>query len=720
MITTNQPMIIIKDLYYAWDHRFYLSIPYWEAHPYETVVFTGASGCGKSTLLLLLSGMLPIEQGELWVLGAGLHLMNDRQRRIWRSHHIGFVTQNFALLAHLTVQDNILLPQEFLTHINSHVNSHVDSHINITSANHNLVVFNQLTEWLDIQTHIHQNPNQLSQGEQQRVAIARAYMKQPSILLLDEANAHLDEDRALQLSRLIQLSNNKVLREALEAPEAQIKDKNDPELPSALTQHLTPPYLVLCITHRTQDLKYFSQHVDVTQWSYKDQEYTKSHLTSVPIQSTQAQSTKNHSTATPNHLELNHSQIHLMMTQNVFGTTRIKLPFLWKNAFHALTFYKVRSLLLLGTLALTFSFPLLLNQVIKTYQDHLQIRARATPLIAGALGSRYDLALSSLYWSDAQLDDLSWKTWKSMRSLTSAVVVPLHLKWSAQEARIVGTTLDYYRERSLILAQGHLPYRVGEVILGSQVAQRLGIKLNEHIRTDQQDLYNLAATYPMDLIVVGVFKKSGTIDDQACFTDIKTSWIIEGLGHGHQDAKIELKTNLRESSTAKQVVEFDASVLTLQKINSKQSKQFHFHGAMEDFPLSAALIFPPHDKEASLFKARSMRQRQWQVLSSSKVVDEIMSFVLKINTLLQGLGYILIVLTIGLSTFILWLNAQMRQSEWYSLRLLGFKKSQIITIFMSEVFLLGIALLSLIIIFYMVLIYLLPYYGYSLIEYLTL
>ena len=727
-LTSSQVVIAIKDLYYAWDEHFYIHIPQWNVMAGERVVLTGSSGCGKSTLLLLISGMLPIDQGELWVLDAPLHLMNDTQRRMWRADHIGFVTQNFALLEHLTVQDNLLLPHALLkvihkentqNHRKHTIQSETQSNIQNETQTTQLIQddlksdqidplkqtpleqihlnqAHQLLKYLKIDLYAQQWPHSLSQGERQRVAIARAYLKSPRILLLDEANAHLDDKHAHDLSCLIQASTMN------HTDHIDQKQYTNSYLQSFSSQVQID--VVLCITHRTQDLSAFTQQIDVTQWSYKHSATPLSPLV-----------TDSKSIVTPVIDSSMSTQTYKEIKKSV-AKTYLHLGHVLLNAYRVLRFYKGRSTLLCLALALTFAFPLILNRLMNDYSIYLKQRAKATPLIAGATGSRYDLTLKTLYWSQAHLKDLPWNKLAKMQSMTQGIVVPLHLKWTAQDAMIVGTTIDYYQQRQLQLKAGHFPYRVGEVVVGARLAQRLGVRVNGVIRSDQKDLYNLAATYPMDLKVVGILKSTSNADDEACFTDIKTTWLLEGLGHGHQNADSKAQDtasvhdapSTQDQAKAKRVTEVDASVVTLQKINTKNKHLFHFHGQMDQFPFSAALIFPLHAKDSSLFKARSLRQDQWQVLVTHKVVDEMMRFILKIHLLLQSMSYFLLILTIGLSLFIVGLTVQMRQAEWYALNLLGFRKSQMMVMITSEFLGLLFVVLMMITFFYSIFIYYMP------------
>ena len=135
----------------------------------ELLTLVGPSGCGKSTLLRLIAGLEPADAGRVLLDGHDVSALPPERRRI------GFVFQESALFAHLRVADNIAFG---LRHLDSSARrARVD-------------------EMLDL-VHLpglgRRYPHQLSGGEQHRIALARALAPGPSVVLLDEPFASLDE-----------------------------------------------------------------------------------------------------------------------------------------------------------------------------------------------------------------------------------------------------------------------------------------------------------------------------------------------------------------------------------------------------------------------------------------------------------------------------------------------------------------------------------------------
>ncbi|MBI2791468.1 MAG: ABC transporter ATP-binding protein [Gammaproteobacteria bacterium] len=140
----------------------------------EAIAIVGASGSGKTTLLSLLAGLDTPTRGEVIVDGKSLGKLSEDQRAECRLGKIGFVFQNFDLLASLNALENVMLPLE----LNGEKNAKA-------------LAMEILTK-VGLEQRYKHFPRQLSGGEQQRVAIARAYVIKPKILFADEPTGCLD------------------------------------------------------------------------------------------------------------------------------------------------------------------------------------------------------------------------------------------------------------------------------------------------------------------------------------------------------------------------------------------------------------------------------------------------------------------------------------------------------------------------------------------------
>ncbi len=144
----------------------------------ELLLIIGPSGSGKTTLLSLLGCVIYPSYGDLWVAGQHVNKLKESALARLRLNTIGFVFQNFNLLAPLTAEENVMMPLQLQGVNNSEARDRTQralQTVGMTDRRRNL-------------------PRQLSGGQQQRIAIARALVTNPKLVLCDEPTASLDKD----------------------------------------------------------------------------------------------------------------------------------------------------------------------------------------------------------------------------------------------------------------------------------------------------------------------------------------------------------------------------------------------------------------------------------------------------------------------------------------------------------------------------------------------
>lgn len=139
-------------------------------------VVMGPSGSGKSTLLYLLGGLDRPTGGSIQVKGYDLNALDENALAVYRRSTVGFVFQQFNLIASMTALENTAFPMRF-------------AGINTASRSKRA---KELLEMVGLETHIRHRPAEMSGGQQQRVAIARALVNDPSLILADEPTGNLD------------------------------------------------------------------------------------------------------------------------------------------------------------------------------------------------------------------------------------------------------------------------------------------------------------------------------------------------------------------------------------------------------------------------------------------------------------------------------------------------------------------------------------------------
>lgn len=162
----------------------------------EFVAILGKSGSGKTTCLNIIGGLDRYDSGELIFKGKNTVDFKDKDWDAYRNNVIGFVFQNYNLIMHLNIVDNVELGMT----------------LSGVSARERHKRALEVLEQVGLKDHLHKKPNQLSGGQMQRVAIARALANNPEILLCDEPTGALDTATSAQIMDLIkQISHDRLV-----------------------------------------------------------------------------------------------------------------------------------------------------------------------------------------------------------------------------------------------------------------------------------------------------------------------------------------------------------------------------------------------------------------------------------------------------------------------------------------------------------------------------
>ncbi len=153
-------------------------------------VITGPSGAGKTSLLrMMMLDMLPTH-GSLSIFGKP-HLDFDHKNVVQMRQHMGFMFQDFKLLSHMTVYQNVAIA------LHVRYESRQQLHIKVT----------QILEWVGLQQYMHAHPQVLSGGQQQLLALARAVVTRPKVIVADEPTGSLDVHATHRIFQLFKALN---------------------------------------------------------------------------------------------------------------------------------------------------------------------------------------------------------------------------------------------------------------------------------------------------------------------------------------------------------------------------------------------------------------------------------------------------------------------------------------------------------------------------------
>ncbi|MBD2384910.1 ABC transporter ATP-binding protein [Cylindrospermum sp. FACHB-282] len=153
----------------------------------EYVSIMGASGSGKSTLMNILGCLDRPTTGNYILEGRNLTTFDDDELAYIRNQRIGFVFQQFNLLARATALENVMLPMVYA---------------NLPKAKRRQRALEALQK-VGLGDRISNRPSQLSGGQQQRVAIARALVNRPALVLADEPTGALDTETSYEVMSLL-------------------------------------------------------------------------------------------------------------------------------------------------------------------------------------------------------------------------------------------------------------------------------------------------------------------------------------------------------------------------------------------------------------------------------------------------------------------------------------------------------------------------------------
>ncbi len=347
---------------------------------------------------------------------------------------------------------------------------------------------------------------------------------------------------------------------------------------------------------------------------------------------------------------------------------------------------KIRTATLIACITLISFLPVSLQLLLEESERQLMSRAVSTPLVIGAKGSSLDLVMNSLYFSDQVPELVSMEASERVMESDLALPIPVYVRFHARGNPIVGTTMDYFDFRGLKVAEGRNLAVLGDCVLGTRVAENLGLKPGDSMLSSPETLFDLAGVYPLKMKVVGVLQKSHTSDDLAVFVDIKTTWVIQGLGHGHQDVtKLTDPTLILKRSESN--VAATAKLYHHTEITKKNIDSFHFHGNTSIYPITAVIAVPYDDKSGTILRGRYLsRNETLQIIKPKEVIDGLLQNIFRIKNVLDAVISVVALATVMAIILVFALSLRLRQREIETVFKLGCSRMTIARLVASEIF----------------------------------
>lgn len=343
-------------------------------------------------------------------------------------------------------------------------------------------------------------------------------------------------------------------------------------------------------------------------------------------------------------------------------------------AFHYMRSAPGRSaVLILGT-TLTMVLPWLTFTAAAYIEDDLLSRAEASPVLLGRKGNEFDLSMSSLYFRGQVRDPVPYGIRERVDERGYGLAVPLHVMHSAGGAPVVGTSLEYFEQRGLSLAEGRKPALLAEVVAGAAVAGEFALSIGDTVRSDLSNLYNLAGSYPVLLEVVGILQPRGTPDDEVFFCDVKTAWVLDGFLHGHDEVTA---ANALNPDVVDENLEASPAMFMFSELNSSNRASFHFHGDASILPVTSVLVFPRDQRALDQLLGDFVLDEVFQAVEPESVIRTILGIVLRVRDGLTAYFGLVAFSTICFFVLVLSLSLRLRADELALMKRIGCSRSTI-------------------------------------------
>ncbi len=348
-------------------------------------------------------------------------------------------------------------------------------------------------------------------------------------------------------------------------------------------------------------------------------------------------------------------------------------------------FNKIKTATLIACITLIAFLPLALQLLLDESEQQLMSRAVSTPLIVGTKGSALDLVMNTLYFVDEVPELMTMADVDRIEDSNLALPIPIHAKFQARGYPIVGTTMDYFDFRGLEIAKGRSLALVGEAVLGATVANELKLKPGDFLVSSPENPFDLAGVYPLKMNVVGTLAKSHTSDDLAVFVDLKTAWIIEGLGHGHQDLNKNQDASLLLDRTEKNITA-NAKLRLYTEISEINLESFHFHGDRSQYRITALIAIPKDPKSGTLLRGRYVSQDTGtQIVQPAEVIDRLLQNIFQIKNVIDAVILVVGIATILAILLVFALSLRLRQREINTIFKLGCSRLTIVRLMAAEI-----------------------------------
>lgn len=338
-------------------------------------------------------------------------------------------------------------------------------------------------------------------------------------------------------------------------------------------------------------------------------------------------------------------------------------------AWQYLRHHRLTTAVLVASITLILFLPAALQTIVASAERHFRSRADSTPLILGPRGSSLELVLGGVYFDKPYEAVMRLEQLRRVEKQQLGKAIPLHTRFTARDCQLIGTNEEYLITRNLRIAQGSIWEMPGECVVGWNVADRLEIGVGDKIQVSKSSAFILRDA-PLRLRVAGVLGVTETPDDNVVFTSLETSWIIEGLGHGH----------------AKSAEHGSPEAQLYTDITKENVGSFHFHGDRGQFPITAIIVIPESDKAETILLGQYFSPDETvQIVRPNQVMDSLLARVVMIRSYLLAAIALVSLVTLLMITLVIALSIRLRRAEIVTMSKMGCARHKIASILGSQV-----------------------------------
>lgn len=338
-----------------------------------------------------------------------------------------------------------------------------------------------------------------------------------------------------------------------------------------------------------------------------------------------------------------------------------------------------RTLLLLSlAMALAAAVPLGTNQAVQREVQQLRQQTRGIPMVAGAGDAgQTDLVLAALDFNPRSIPTARWGLVEAARQDVPNGVLPMHLGHRASGVTLVGTESEVVSTLGLTLASGRWCIRPGEIVAGANTSLDR-FALGNVVESEAPKKFALQAPPTQRLRVVGRCESTGSPADQVAWTNLTTTWVLDGLYHAHQSDSEQPN----KSTENRQLLAPNTPLV--RNLFEGDGSGLHAHISKSELPIHLLRITPQDQRSLTMVRTNLKLAYGAMTAIPEQIADELAeSFaarakLIQLAVVVPGLGVSLLAL------LVVWLDWQRRRTEHAGLRRLGASQWMLVGSFVVE------------------------------------